>query len=710
MDEDRTQLGPVDHWCSTVGQRRRRRRRPGPTNSSETQGILHTEVSAGLAKGSTTWLDFKKLGERTRHGSVLRGTVVRSEEPPKRHRLPNHGLVWTVRKKRNRADSCIVLSILSLLGMCLPLLLALIAVHTPKAMVATAAPNKATPPPTRTPETTTFTKSTIKATHTVSSGSNSYNNIANDDSVTVVSTIQIIETELRSNGMWTTTTTTGNSSDDNHTTTSSSHSTTSRSSPNDDETPEQLPTSRWTNAKTKEPVAAPWEYTLQSNQKWIGDWKIAIAASTMTFSLNNNKQGQFYHPLTRGMRGWHYSRREDPTTIHQTSAAAATTTTTSPLLPYTHRQRTWLRSVATTTQRTPPKTSSSSKESRNASLQLSRKRLKRSNNHHEWLQRVRDDWNFKGFGFTLLKSAVFGRSGGIAVRLPLTLNFASWERHPVLPSLGSSFAIFYHPFTVVCFLNMSLRMEYIQAILAHVALVVPAVATQLLLLFLRGLALAISALLFPFTLRPLLLAQPDQSIEANNQRSRSLWSIPAVQSRRHIEERLGMSWSWRWSWARGTEFRVMYSHYYAVQIASVLEACCISLPESTAWIPRHTAALGWSLSGPLRVEDEGILVTATTLLSLSGYYLTPKYVTPKFSSKVTTTDSAATAPKLETKKLSTTTSKRHAKQQSDLVIDDPIASKAPTTNTDAAELTGENITTTPVRKSWWLSSKLIASY
>jgi hypothetical protein len=266
------------------------------------------------------------------------------------------------------------------------------------------------------------------------------------------------------------------------------------------------------------------------------------------------------------------------------------------------------------------------------------------------MQCISEDWNFKGFGITLLKSAVFRDAFGFAVRLPLTQNFASWERRPALPSISSSIAVFLPQLCLCLFLNISLRIEYLQSAFFYIAHVVPSICTAILLVLLRGLALAISALLYPLTRTPLLLATVAPGDKKRNIKGSLglMGMIPinceALRRWKHSEERIDVSCSWRWSFERGYEFRIAYSHWYAVPVASLIEAVMPKkiLPTSVLdtrsgitlisklmdWIPEHAAAIGLSFTGPVHNDKNGLLVTASALLSLSSFYLTKPLLTP----------------------------------------------------------------------------------
>lgn len=252
-------------------------------------------------------------------------------------------------------------------------------------------------------------------------------------------------------------------------------------------------------------------------------------------------------------------------------------------------------------------------------------------------RQIRDDFNFKGFGFSFYKSLVFGKSVGVAIRLPLTYNFGVWESHPGFPSVSTNVA-FYGPSnpTIGIFLSASLRMEMIAWLLGAAASTASYCAAWFLWTFLvQGLVLAASALMFPVTRK---LAKPDLLLP----RRPECWTV-GPQYKRTVEERVGCSLSWRVSVQRGFEFRRSFWHFYAPTVASIADYCAqqrqavarrasLSSVDSSSgsekrrggtvaslptWVLRRAAALGISTSGP--IPDEPFL-TSSALLSLSGFY------------------------------------------------------------------------------------------
>ena len=192
-------------------------------------------------------------------------------------------------------------------------------------------------------------------------------------------------------------------------------------------------------------------------------------------------------------------------------------------------------------------------------------------------QTVQDDFNFKGFGFSFYKSFIFKSSIGAALRLPLTINWDSFERHPEWPSLSSSAFVFYsapfHP-TIACSLSASVNVEWVKHMAFQIAIVVRHIIAVALLVLARGFLLAASALAFPVT---------RQLLHQNSQTGDDYWlgwdSLPSLkQSLREqpqfsgsLQERVGISYSWRISRSRGYEFRRSVWHLYLPTLLSLLQ-------------------------------------------------------------------------------------------------------------------------------------------
>lgn len=318
----------------------------------------------------------------------------------------------------------------------------------------------------------------------------------------------------------------------------------------------------WTDAATKESVEPPSKMNLNATTTWLGEWKIVVSSST-------------------SRHGWKYSYDAN---------------NKGPVMQYTIRQRIWLRGVQCHYER--PRQAS------------------------RWIRAIKDDWNFKGFGISLYKSMLFPRSKGISFRLPLTYNFGIWERHPALPSFSLTVSVFHPPVNIYVNGNLSIRMRWLQWALSSWSQWLPAVAANLLILFLRGIAVAVSAMLYPITRRPLLVSLRDNT--------RGRIKLPPPQYSQSVEEWVGVTWSWI-PLVSLTRIHATCWHFYALQLAE--------LYDKLDWIPRHSAALGWSIVGPV-MNSRDLWCTASLCLSLSGFYFRDLHKSPGSvvgSSKVSST-------------------------------------------------------------------------
>ena len=341
------------------------------------------------------------------------------------------------------------------------------------------------------------------------------------------------------------------------------------------------PTLRWTDTITGELVASPDTYTLDEDEEeeWTSDWKIVTASHRDEF-------GWEYHLSSRQQGG----------------------------LPL--RRRIWLRTCRRTTQ-SKDDLSSSRRSERRTKTKKSQKRsfmiLPQGFRNHRWVQRIQDEWNFKGFGWTFYKSLVFKESFGVALRLPITYNLASFEAHPSLPSASWSLAVYFYPLTIILFFNASVRYEWLQWLITTTVASVLYSACWLVWTFcIRGLIIAISALSFPVTQRiinpslPAFVMEPPVGWKSGPHFSPN------------VEERIGYSHHWRWSPESGYEQRNTVWHYLAPSVVAILQNGLKVKPSSIpTWLVRRVPAVGLSTGGPLPVEP---YLTSSALLSLSGFY------------------------------------------------------------------------------------------
>ena len=411
--------------------------------------------------------------------------------------------------------------------------------------------------------------------------------------------------------------------------------------------------SRWTTTSTTQasssvgsaasikdgrPCASPDKQQPPEGFKFDGEWKIVTGGSS------------------RDSYGWEYTAAK----------------------PFPIRQRVWLRNLV---QEEPkPKKEILKIKRKPSSAKLARKSRRRK--MPKWMRAISDDFNFKGFGLSLYKSMVFPKSFGIAFRLPLTYNFGRWETNPGLPSLSSAIGI-YFPGMAMISISTSVRIEWLKWVSARIVEISFYLLLAFFWTFIRGLVLACSAILFPFTRQ---LYQPPIPMA-------SPWARPSSPSySRIIEERLGCSVSWRVSRSSGYEFRVSYWHYYAHTLSSIWPAVegvlSILQRQNKAtmpdWWARRSAAFGLSTSWPI---PDAPHITSSLTMSLSGYYFRPVQKVRLVTSTVIPTK--------------TTVSPRQEEERSSDTIIRSSSPKAKASFVDEAEIheTSEDLETAKIKKA-----------
>ena len=75
-----------------------------------------------------------------------------------------------------------------------------------------------------------------------------------------------------------------------------------------------------------------------------------------------------------------------------------------------------------------------------------------SQHHSSLLHDLREQYNFKGFGWTFYKSLLTKRGVGFAFRVPLSSNFDFYDRHLAWPFISTS-TYFGYPWVMATFLN-----------------------------------------------------------------------------------------------------------------------------------------------------------------------------------------------------------------------------------------------------------------
>jgi hypothetical protein len=237
----------------------------------------------------------------------------------------------------------------------------------------------------------------------------------------------------------------------------------------------------------------------------------------------------------------------------------------------------------------------------------------------QWMQAIRDDFNFKGFGWTFYKSLLRPTSAGVAFRFPITFNFDTFDRNPQLPSCSGSVAVYNNPWCIGLFLTMSFRLEFLQWLVLRIAeRTTAAVLWVIWILFVRNLGMCFSLLSYPVTHEWKQFAVVPAYVA-------TMWTRGGVekpQYKRTVEERLGCSASWRLTQGKGFEFRRSCWHSVAPTLTSLWEESLLGKlflgnTEPPAWLLRHSGTLGISNAAPTPNEP---YFSSNAILSLSGFY------------------------------------------------------------------------------------------
>jgi hypothetical protein len=407
---------------------------------------------------------------------------------------------------------------------------------------------------------------------------------------------------------------------------------------------------RWTNKKGHV-SPSPAEVVAPDGWEFFGDWKIVVSSS------NSNSAG-----MGGGggadPKGWEYQ-------FHY--------------LQPPRRRRIWLRSL--TPMKLPPlQPNSGSLPSRivtrpsptteSSSIRTKVKKIQRTSRFIRTMQIIRDDWNYKGLGFNLYKSFIFPSSVGVAIRLPLSINFDTFDRNPAWPIISSSAAIYYPPM-MGGFLSTSVHVEWVKWMTKCTLGLIPRSIFWILYRLVLPVLWAIaSAMLLPFkgivTLPPRPTKIPNGYWWTGRQ-------IVKPQYNSEMSERIGCSVSYRWSRKRGYEWRISYWHSYLPtmlvyqqfisQLQGLLKGSIASGSSSsssspmssssssstsllsdtetkakTNWWRKHTASLGVSTSGPIPDTPP---ISCSANLSLSGLYLGARQVSSRNSITASTIPIAA---------------------------------------------------------------------
>lgn len=237
-----------------------------------------------------------------------------------------------------------------------------------------------------------------------------------------------------------------------------------------------------------------------------------------------------------------------------------------------------------------------------------------------WMKLIRDDFNFKGFGWTFYKSLLSPTSGGVAFRFPITFNFDTFDRNPQFPSCSGSIAMYNNPWCLGLFLSASFRLEFLQWVLRRIAEQMAAAVIWIVwILLVRNLGVCVSLVTYPIT-------HEWKQFEIIPEYVSKLWTRGGVEKPRYsrtVEERLGCSASWRITEGKGFEFRRSCWHSVAPTLTSIWEESFfgrlfLGNAEPPAWFLRRSAAIGFSTAAP---TPHAPYFSSNILLSLSGYSL-----------------------------------------------------------------------------------------
>ncbi|GMI26573.1 hypothetical protein TrRE_jg6619 [Triparma retinervis] len=191
------------------------------------------------------------------------------------------------------------------------------------------------------------------------------------------------------------------------------------------------------------------------------------------------------------------------------------------------------------------------------------------------IQDVKDDWNWKGFGWSFYKSFLYPEAGGVSFRMPISQNFLTYFSRPWLPSINSSIG-FYYPWSIGLFLSFSIPLQLYFLFLVRFA--------QSILHFLK------------------IRKTPVNRVE---------YSIDVVQ-------RMGVSFSWRYSKRYGYRRMVAPWGLWLPTIRIItrwLDSLAgLGKKLKTEWLISKTAGLGLTSS----LYNDGL--TGSVVLSLNSFF------------------------------------------------------------------------------------------
>jgi hypothetical protein len=303
-------------------------------------------------------------------------------------------------------------------------------------------------------------------------------------------------------------------------------------------------TGRWTDEQGQTSLS-PSELVPPEGMEFVGDWKIVVQTGRDD-GLGWEYQFRYLQPPTR-RRIWLrqlQQQKQQPARpigilVDPITTTTTTTTRTTPTNLLQQQQPQQLQQI------------------QQLAVQRTKKPKKRLSS--QLLQRIKEDYNFKGFGISLYKSLLSWDSLGVYIFCPLSINFDWCDRHPEFPSLSTSWMLWY-PWSIGQFLSVSINVEWVKWIFARTLLTLRWLMWMVCYQgILRGMVLLAAVLLYPLVGRKLYTLPP---LPRHIQSSLSSSNLAKPNYNSEISERIGLAWSYRWSHGKGMEWRFGYFHSY----------------------------------------------------------------------------------------------------------------------------------------------------
>ena len=212
-------------------------------------------------------------------------------------------------------------------------------------------------------------------------------------------------------------------------------------------------TNSWTSRRfTQSPITGgggrdstslnPQDCTPPRNYLFDGEWKIDMASETLDGFGWEYYVGR-YDGLGRRRRRWVRSLIR----VSSSSSSSSSSSLNS--------------AVSTSNKQGANNDAKKTKKSTKVKASTKTKRRRTYQPNYYVLQAIREQYNFKGFGWSFYKSLIYAKSVGAAFRIPLSANFDSYDQYLAAPYISSS-TYFGYPWMVAILLNASLPVEAVK--------------------------------------------------------------------------------------------------------------------------------------------------------------------------------------------------------------------------------------------------------